>query len=494
MFAFTALLGGLWALSTPLFGAPDEPAHVIRAAGLVRGDPIGEHRKGDPELVRYVSVPAILASPTVPFARDPNLTTTCFAFHRNVTPACLSFSGSSKPEPVATQVAHYPPLYYAIAGPASLGLGSVSGVLLMRGATVLVAGALVACAHWSASRARKPAPAVFGLILAVTPTALFLFGSVNPSALEIGAGIALWSAGGILVLEAPKRIDRRLVAAAAVSATLLILARSLSPLWLALIVVALAVFAPPGAIRRLVQDRACRLWTAVVVVAAAAQAAWIVGFDALGNQGGTGVHDSAAGLLRASFGFSTVHYEQMIGVFGWLDTPAPFLTFLLWTLMLGSLFVLALVRGNGRQSLALIGLLGAVILVPPLIESTKAHEMGFTWQGRYTLPFAVGVPILAGLTVAMGRQRAEPLYRTRAALLAVAALFIAHFVAFAQSLRRNMVGYDGSIAFWRDPDWSPLLPALLLLALYAVALAGLLFWLLWSTSVLRRGAGTRLWA
>jgi Predicted membrane protein (DUF2142) len=474
-FVLTALVAGIWGLTTPLFGVPDEPAHVIRAAAVVRGDVLGKPRKGEPDLVRYVSVPAILGSGTIP-AGNTHLTTVCFAFNRNVTPACLSFSGSQKPKPVATQVAQYPPLYYGVAGLASLGLASVSGVLLMRGATVLVCAALVAWAYWSTRRAPNPSMALFGLILAVTPTTLFFFGSVNPTALEIAAAIALWAAGGMLVLEAPSRIDRRLVAVTGVSATLLMLSRSLSPLWVALIAVALAVFAPAGALRRLAHDPACRIWGAVVAVATVAQAAWIVMLDALGKQGSEGVHDSTSELLRVAFGKSTVNYQQMIGVFGWNDTPAPFLTFFLWTILLGGLTGLAFVAGGRRQCVALIGLIGAVILVPVVIESAKAHEMGFTWQGRYTMPLAVGVPILAGLMVATGKRRDLSFYKTRPALVAAVALFVAHFLAYAQNLRRNMVGYDGPIAFWRNPEWSPLLPAWLLMAAYALALSSLLLW------------------
>jgi Predicted membrane protein (DUF2142) len=490
-FTLTALVAGIWSLTTPLFAVPDEPAHVIRAAAIVRGDLLGKGRKGEPDYVRYVSAPAIFDSVTIPYSGDPHLKTVCFAFNRNITPACLSFSGSTKVRPVATQVVQYPPLYYGIAGAASLGLGSVSGVLLMRGATILVCAALVAWAYWSTRRAPNPFPALFGLILAVTPMTLFLFGSVNPSALEIAAGIALWATGGMLVLEAPSRIDPRLVAATGVSATLLTLSRSPSPLWVALIAIVLAVFAPAGALRRLARDLTCRIWGVIVVVATVAQTAWIVAFDALGKQGGTGVHEPASALVRGAFGMSGGLYLQMIGVFGWLDTPAPFITYLLWTIMLGGLTALALLAGRRRQCVALIGLLAAVTLVPPVIVAAKAHEQGFNWQGRYTLPLAAGVPILAGLMLATGQRRDISRYRTRAALLASVALFIAHFLAYAQNLRRNMVGYDGPIQFWRHPEWSPLLPALLLMAAYAVALAALLFWLFGPGSSVRRDIQTR---
>jgi hypothetical protein len=54
-----------------------------------------------------------------------------------------------------------------------------------------------------------------------------------------------------------------------------------------------------------------------------------------------------------------------------------------------------------------------------------------------------------------------------------------------------MVGYDGPIQFWRDPDWSPLLPAWVLVPTFALALAALLLWLLGPASVERAGVEAR---
>ncbi len=49
-FVVTWLLGGLWALATPVMGVPDEPAHVIKAASLVRGQLDRVVRGRDPDL------------------------------------------------------------------------------------------------------------------------------------------------------------------------------------------------------------------------------------------------------------------------------------------------------------------------------------------------------------------------------------------------------------------------------------------------------------
>jgi hypothetical protein len=486
-FLLTALVAGVWGATTPLFGAPDEPAHVIRAAGVVRGDLVGTTREGEPDYVRYVSVPAIFDSVTIPYVGEPHLRTVCFAFDRNVTPDCLSFSGSKDPRPVPTHVGLYPPVYYGMVGAASLGLASVSGVLLMRAATVLVCAALVAWACWSARRAPNHRAALLGVLLALTPMTLFLFGSVNPSAVEIAAAIALWAAGGMLVLEASARVDRRLVAVTGASAIVLALSRPISPLWVALIAITLVVFAPAGGLRRLARDRACRVWGAVVGVATAAQLTWIVAFDPLDIVTREGVDESTSELVRSSLGKSGSTYEQMIGLFGWVDTPAPYLTVLLWTMMLGGLILLAIVAGHRRQCVALLGLIGAVTLVPVVLESAKAGDVGFAWQGRYTMPLAVGIPVLGGLMLATDERRHLSLDRTRLYLVATVALFVANLFAYVQHLRRNMVGYDGPIQFWRDPDWSPLLPAWVLVPAYALALAGLLLWLLGPASIERAG-------
>ena len=53
------------------------------------------------------------------------------------------------------------------------------------------------------------------------------------------------------------------------------------------------------------------------------------------------------------------------------------------------------------------------------------------------------------------------------------------------------MGYDGPIQFWRNPDWSPLLRVWLLIAAYALALAGMLLWLFSPASVVRRDAKAR---
>jgi hypothetical protein len=110
-----------------------------------------------------------------------------------------------------------------------------------------------------------------------------------------------------------------------------------------------------------------------------------------------------------------------------------------------------------------------------VLEFIEAKRFGFGWQGRYTLPFAVGLPILCGYTLA--EEPGRILKRGRLTLVLASAFVVAHFLAFWQNLRRYAVGYDGPVAFWFDADWTPPLPSLLLLAGYALVLVALAVWL-----------------
>jgi hypothetical protein len=121
------------------------------------------------------------------------------------------------------------------------------------------------------------------------------------------------------------------------------------------------------------------------------------------------------------------------------------------------------------------GLAASVVLVPAVLEFIEARRFGFGWQGRYTLPLAVGLPILCGFALAM-EGRAFP-RQERIVIMVGIAYVVAQFLAYWQNLRRYTVGYNGALLFWRDPAWSPALPSLFLLSAYAVLLVGLAVWL-----------------
>jgi hypothetical protein len=116
-------------------------------------------------------------------------------------------------------------------------------------------------------------------------------------------------------------------------------------------------------------------------------------------------------------------------------------------------------------------------LVPIVLEATAAHSVGYVWQGRYGLPLAAGVPIVAGILIA--RSPNAPSLRGRLAPILAVTYGVAQVLALAQSLRRSSVGYNGAIFFFLHPVWKPPVPALLILVVFAVLIAALTAWLFW---------------
>src|SRR5712691_4835000 len=83
-FALVAALTGLWSLATPLFASADEPAHVVRAASVARGEITG--RTPRPKVFvgqTFVRLPAIYASASPHlecFAGQPEIDASCHKF------------------------------------------------------------------------------------------------------------------------------------------------------------------------------------------------------------------------------------------------------------------------------------------------------------------------------------------------------------------------------------------------------------------------------
>lgn len=483
-FVLIGSLGCAWALASPPGGAPDELDHVVTASATARGeiggDPLSARQKaymgpgyGQQSAYRSVDVPEILGR------GNP----ACFAFKREATADCFHFSGSDRIGPVVTPVIWYPPAYYVFVGLVSrpFAPGGIT-VGVMRFATVLLMAALLASAVASLRRAEPSRLRLAGFLTALSPMVLFLNASVNPNGPEIAAALALWASGAVLLreLEDGAALDGRLVTRIGVAATVLALARQDSPLWLGLIVLTLAVLAGRTHLRAMWRSGRLRVWGAVVVVCTIAQVVWVIGVGTLAAEHSVfaPVELTTSEALRASIGRTFAWYHQAIGIFGWLDTPSPGLTVVLWTMVVGGIVLLAVGLGNKRWSTATVAVLGVTVLLPIVLEFAQARGIGTgRWQGRYVLPLAVGVPILA--VFALEREKLGVRIASGILPSAIAvALGAAQIAAFAQSLRRYTVGYDGKIWFFLDPAWSPPLGAIALFVGFIVAVALTFAWLI----------------
>jgi len=479
-FVLVALLSGLWGLANPPFAAPDEPAHVLRAYAIAHGDLTGktptpqQERRlhlTDREDYLVVRAPEVYAGAS----------RACFAGHPSATAACLRFGDSERLTDQGTYVARHPPGYYALIGPVTWFVpdGSVA-VHLMRLIGALVTAAFVATAITALRRAAAPRVVTIGLALAITPMVLFISASVNPSALEIAAAIALWVCGFVLVRSAAERVDGHLVTAVGIAGCVLALSRQLGPFWIGLIGLTLLGVSSRAGLRNIARSNRARVWAALIVVSSLFQVGWDVIVKPLDvrRSGHDTATVAASDILRTTAGRTFPRYLEMIGRFGWLDTPAPALTWVPWTIALGSLVFAAVLWSTRRGVAVLLGLLAATIVVPVAIEApTYADAANLTWQGRYTLPLAVGVPILAG-GLLWTAERGRRLVTSRLVWGLGAVLAGAQILAFGQNLRRYTVGADGPISFWGSAPWSPPLPRLLLIVAFAAVVVAFFAWLL----------------
>jgi hypothetical protein len=465
------LLG--WALATPLDAAPDEPAQIVKAAAVVRGELRGSPVPGAGRAFRSVSVPLSFADATV---------AACFAGKEAVPAGCQGkVPSSGVPVTAITYVGLYPPLYYAVAGLPTLVWSSGSAIYLMRALSALMASLLYGLSLALVARWGRSPVLVGALGLGVTPLVVFLGGVVNPSSLEIAAATATWTAGLLLVLDHSARPPPGLVAAFAACGCVLELVRGLSLLWLALIVLTLVAL-EPARCWQLLRQRAVQAAAAVVALVGVVAAAYIVGVGALsitptGQKLPAGT--TTASALSAFIKDNPTYARQAVGIFGWLDTPSPLLVFLLTAAAFLVLVLVALVSARLRHALVLVALMAVALVVPAAIVVPHAvSTLTIDWQARDGFPLYIGIPLVAGAIAGRGRPL-RPAIRRGLLTGLVSVTVVIQAVDYFWALRRYTVGTYGGLDPLRHVagGWTPPVPTLALLIVFLVAVLGYGWWL-----------------
>lgn len=460
---------GAWVLATPIFAGPDEPHHTFWAGAVVDGDLSGREVADDPDRREVLVAPSIVA-----------LGYPCFAFEPTQPASCeVRGDPGGRPVSVGTKAARYPPAYYALVGaPLSADAGAAS-VYGARFLTALLAVVLVIWALWSVRQEWDPYLAV-GVSIAMTPMVLSTLSIINPSSLEISANLALWVAGGGAVL-ACDRGTRARAAVVGVAGAALALSRPLSTVWLGLTAVTLLVLAGSDRFRSLFARRHARAWTGVIALGCAVALAWLwwSGFLTTATSG-TGDPVAFGAAVRDSFLTADDDIAQLFGRFGWLDTPLPTGVSMMWLALVGTVLMAALVSARARDAVALIGMIVALVAVPTVLQAAVLGTEGLVWQGRYSLPLAVGIPVVAAWVARQRDGWLGPGVARRWLGWVLVLVCLGQIVAFAGTLRRYVSGIDGPYPGLSGP-WQPPLGAWALTVLFAAAAAAFSGWL-WMTT------------
>ncbi|HEY5877201.1 MAG TPA: DUF2142 domain-containing protein, partial [Ilumatobacteraceae bacterium] len=460
-----------WALATPPYASPDENDHVRYAVAVASFTPVeaipADDGQWSAELFEQLDRRALTPERIAVgwgYARLPAFYGqegfTCFNFRSNVTAECQQLGPLDGTSELVMSTRLYPKPYYAIVGLPSLVVDNSHTLFAMRAISGALAAAAITFAIMVARRRHRPM--LLGIAVALTPMVWFMGASVNPNGTEIALAMAWWV--GLVALLDDERVPRTrglLVGTVVVGAGLAVV-RPLSLVWLGLIAIVVMINAGLGPLRRVLADRAVLVGGAIVLVVCAVQTVLVLGNGSLGSTDPrtalAGIETSAA--LRTSIGRQPKILEEMIGVFGWLDTRVPAAVVVAWLVVLGIVVALALVTGRRRHLIVLAGLGVAAVAVPVALEVQGVSAVGFIWQGRYSLPLAIGVPLLAARAIDIGHgvTITAPAQR-RLALAVTATTAVGAGIAFYQALRRYTVGVSGSVLLWDDIRWQPPVPA-----------------------------------
>lgn len=490
-FLVFAGLGVLWSLSVPRLGGPDEPAHVVKATAVARGQLQTDvvRSPGGFGMVlpqTEVEVPESYAMQTL----WPQLT--CWSGKVDVSTACAP-DLPARVGPIVrsvTYVGTYQPTYYAVVGWPTRLLPPTSGLLGARVVSALVVAALLASAVVSVGDLGGPILHL-GLLLGVSPVVLFLGGVVNPSGVEIAAALALWTA--LLVLVSDPLASRRAVISASVAAAALMSVRPLSPAFaLVILIMVLLLAADLQRLRTLWSRRSIR-WAAMTLAGIwLVNVAYVFYTRALSSVITGGPHGDGSALSAAhhALGETWAWLTDQVGLLSWvgfneLHVPAQIVS--AWLAMIGVLVMGALLSGPMRRRSVLVLLILGSLAMPVLAQAANP-KVG--WQGRYSLPLTVGIPIVAGWVV--DRSGRVPV-RVGCGLLALVggAVAVVHLVSQQALMSRNLRGFPSPVFAPRDPAvWNgPLTPDLLLAlaVVFSIGMAGLCVWT--AVSLGRRGSG-----
>lgn len=465
MWAAVALLSIAWAMSSPVGGSPDEPQHIVKAASVARGEFIGAPT--DQPAVRQVTVPVGIADQG---------RWTCHVFNPTVGASCQGeFVSGLEPAPSTTSAGLYNPTFYLLVGWPTLFIpDSQVSILAMRTLGALLSSLFFALGFVYLRSVIGRIPAALATALVLTPMVVFLAGAVNPNTLEVATGFALISVL-LAVIRGGGRPTGRSLLVIAVSGAILANDRGLSPVWMLLIAILATLSTAPARLGQLLRVPSVVATLAVLALAGGFALWWLLTTGSLGSMGSF----AGAGETPPSEAFfamiARVFDPGLIGIFGWLAYPAPSMTYIIWTVLIGGLIVAALILARGRALLAFIVALLGMVLIPATTQALAVQASGYIWQGRYGLIGLALVIVMAAVAVGdRGMLSSLPLdarSMPRAVLLLGLLVGCGHVLALYNTGRHYVLGTTGESAFGFliDGPWQP--PGSLLLWL-VVALLG----------------------
>lgn len=460
-FAAFLLIGAGWALVAPLDQVPDEADHVYRAAAVVRGEIF-------PHLVTYdhgtgaiENVPVSLMRPAYP---GP-----CGRFPR----AWCSFASAPPGQvTVVSGEGRMFPFYYALVGwPSLLSAGRTGWYLMRLDNAVLCALMLATAAVVVMSLPRRPLVLAAALLVGLTPDALSLTGAVNSSALEASAAACYWAVLLALIHD-NSALSRRLLAFLGVAATVVLsLTREYDWLWAILAMVLVLATADVQQRRSFLRSGVGRGMLLVIGASAAVTELWSFRFKAYQVFPMFPKPLSLAEAVRHSVVMAPIQLRETLGYLSWDTVQPPAAATVCWALAVAGVVVIGFALSWRAGLLVIVGLAFVVGIPFVMTLAGSLHPTIGEWLGRYTLPLAVGVPLLAIARGSAGYAKRKVVIAAASAVLILVLCGQAAVYAHAWTVFRTA---PPATPFVAVPGRTPQLDALIGLALLLLGALGIL--------------------
>lgn len=389
VFLGSTLLQTAWLAAVPPFRAIDEFDHAYRADSVAHGywnasNLEAERGRGGVLVVRE----SIVA------AAEPMCSMYDYTGRDNCNPIERLDDGLVT---VASGAATYHPVFYWVVGTAALPFEGSGAVYAMRATAALLCSGLIALAAYLLSLTTSTRWPLLAMLVACTPVFMYTTAVGAPNGVEMAAGLVTWI--GLLGLTQPRAagVEGRIIACTTMAAALLVTVRQLGPLWLFLIISTVLFLGGWQRARRLFEERRRWMVGAVLAVGTAAVAAlwWVRAAGSLAIDGEVNYPNPVATAAVKV----PIWVLQSVAVFPTRNEPAPMPVYAAYIIVGAAALILGLIAAGVRLRICILVGTALSLLVPFVITLATIDEVGTAWQGRYTLPFSIGVLLMLGMAL-----------------------------------------------------------------------------------------------
>lgn len=390
IFAGVFITQMVWTWATPPFRAIDEIDHAFRAASVARGDVRPDHGLPQDGRGALVEVPAKLATA----ARAQ-----CEALEYTGRDNCFPVRALSDGRVlIASAAAPYSPAYYWIIGKLAQPFDGTTALYAMRVASCLINALLIGAAAWCLQRQSASGWPLTGLLIGLTPMAIYTTMIPAPNGLELAGAVLLWCALLALQRASTHSEATGLLWLISVAGVLLASIRLTGPVFIPIIVGFAALVAPKRTLE-IVRARAVAVGVAVALTTLATGLHyWWMTTHLPVESTPVRVENEVRATMQQPF----LWFFQWIGAFPFRDNPASPLTYAACGTAIAVILVLG-ARQPGRSRWIAGGIVLICVVGPLAYTWATISTRGTFWQGRYALPILIGAPLV--LALALDRKR-----------------------------------------------------------------------------------------